>query len=103
MQEWIAPVCAVVVSVVLPFIINLCKNQNWSANVKRWVALIVSAIVGVCAAFLAGMPTPETLVQWVLSVIGGVQMAYAAFKSIGVTSGWLDALEGVGGGSESEE
>lgn len=95
-MEWIMPIATLILCVVLPYVVNLCKNAAWSANVKRWIALIISLIVGVATAFLSGAPTPETLVTWVLAVVGGVQIAYAAFKAIGVTSGWLDALEGIG-------
>lgn len=103
MNEWIAPVATLVICVVLPYIVNLLKKEQWSANVKRWVALVVSLAVGAAAGVIAGAPTPETLVTWILSVVGGVQVAYAAFKSIGITSGWLDALEGVGSKDTDEE
>lgn len=96
MATWIAPVATIVVCVVIPYVVNLCKNQTWSSNVKRWLAIAFSIIGGLAVGFISGAPTPETFVTWVLAVIGGVQIAYAAFKSVGVTSGWLDALEGVG-------
>lgn len=95
-MEWVTPVAAVVVCVVLPYIVNLCKKASWPTNAKRWIAIVVSAVVGICAGIIAGAPTPETLATWVFGVIGGVQIAYSAFKSIGVTSTWLDALEGIG-------
>ena len=44
-----------------------------------------------------GMPTDPT--AWVTSVfaaVGGVQVAYAAFKAVGVTDKWLDALLAMG-------
>lgn len=99
-MEWIAPAATIVIVVVLPYVVNLCKKAEWSANVKRWLAIGLSIIVGLATGLLAGMPTPETLVTWVLAVIGGVQLAYTAFKAIGVTSNWLDALEGIGGKDE---
>lgn len=99
-MEWIAPIATLIICVVLPYVVNLCKKAEWSANVKRWLAIALSVIVGVATGLLAGVPTPETLVTWVLAVIGGTQVAYAAFKAIGVTSGWLDALEGVGSKNE---
>lgn len=95
-MEWIVPVAMIIVCIVLPYVVNLCKKASWSANVKRWLAIAISAIVGIAAGVIAGTPTPETLVSWALSVVGGVQLAYAAFKSVGVTSTWLEALEGVG-------
>lgn len=96
MDAWNVPVATVVVCVVIPYIVNLCKNQNWSANVKRWLAIAFSLVGGIAVGFISGAPTPETFVTWILAIVGGVQVAYAAFKTIGVTSGWLDALEGVG-------
>lgn len=99
-MEWIAPIATLIICVVLPYVVNLCKKAEWSANVKRWLAIGLSIIVGVATGLLAGVPTPETLVTWVLAVIGGTQIAYAAFKAIGVTSGWLDALEGIGSKNE---
>lgn len=95
-MEWIAPVATVIVCVILPYVVNLVKKNQWSENVKRWLAIGMSIVVGICAGVIAGAPTPETFLSWVLTIVGGTQVAYAAFKSIGVTSGWLDALEGVG-------
>lgn len=96
MSEWIIPVATVITCVVLPYVVNLCKKAEWSANTKRWLAIGMSVLVGICAGLISGTPTPETFVSWVLAIVGGTQIAYAAFKSVGVTSGWLDALEGIG-------
>lgn len=96
MNEWITPIATLIICVVLPYVVNLCKKTQWSKNVKRWLAIGLSLIVGIATGVISGIPTSETLVTWVLAVIGGTQIAYSAFKSIGVTSTWLDALEGVG-------
>ena len=95
-MEWVGPIATLIIVVVLPYVVNLCKKAEWNANIKRWIAIGLSLIVGVATGVLSGVPTPETLLTWVLAVIGGTQVAYAAFKSIGITSSWLDALEGVG-------
>lgn len=95
-MEWIAPVATLIIVVVLPYVVNLCKKATWSTNAKRWIAIVLSLLVGIATGLLAGLPTAETFVTWVLAVIGGTQIAYSAFKSIGITSNWLDALEGVG-------
>lgn len=45
-------------------------------------------------ALVGGIPT--TPIEWVtciVTAIGAVQIAYAAFKSVGVTSKWLDSLQ----------
>lgn len=102
-MEWIMPIATLVLCVVLPYVVNLCKKAEWSANIKRWIAIVISVIVGIATGVLAGAPTPETLVTWVLAVIGGTQIAYAAFKAIGITSGWLDALEGIGSKTEASK
>lgn len=95
-MEWITPIATLIIVVVLPYVVNLCKKTSWSTNAKRWIAIVLSLVVGIATGLLAGLPTAETFVTWVLAVIGGTQIAYSAFKSIGVTSNWLDALEGVG-------
>ena len=44
-----------------------------------------------------GMPTDAS--AWVTSIfacVGGVQVAYASFKAVGVTDKWLDALLALG-------
>lgn len=94
-------IATIVLVVVLPYIVNLCKNDYWDANTKRWFAIAFSVLAGVATGLISGLPTDETLVMWTLAVIGGTQTAYALFKSVGVTSGWLDALEGIG--SKTEE
>lgn len=101
-MKWIVPIATLIVCVVLPYVVNLCKKTQWSTNTKRWIAIALSLIVGIATAVISGAPTPETLVTWVLAVIGGTQVAYSAFKSIGVTSGWLDALEGIGSDTSVE-
>lgn len=95
-MEWVTPIATLVIMIVLPFFVNLCTTEAVSSNAKRWIVIIVSVIVGLATGITAGMPTPETLVTWVLAVIGGVQVAYSAFKAIGITNTWLDALQGVG-------
>lgn len=95
-MEWVVPIATIVICVILPYVVNLIKKANWSTNTKRWIAIVISLIVGIATGVIQGLPTPETFVAWVLAVIGGVQVAYSLFASIGVTSNWLDALEGIG-------
>lgn len=96
MNEWITPIATIILVFAIPYVVNLCKKAEWSTNTKRWLAIAFSVVAGLATALMSGIPTPDTLVTWVLAVVGGVQVAYAAFKAIGVTSGWLDALEGIG-------
>lgn len=95
-MDWIQPVAALVLAVVIPFCVNLCTTTNTSSTIKRWIAVCASLVAGVATAFIGGVPSPESLVTWALAVVGGVQTAYTAFKSVGVTNAALDALEGVG-------
>lgn len=101
-MEWIAPIATIIIVILLPYVVNLCKNESWSAETKRLLAMCFSIVAGVATALISGVPTPETFVTWVLAVIGGVQLAYTAFKSVGVTSNWLDALEGIGSKTKAE-
>ena len=101
MKEWITPIATLVICVIMPYVVNLCKKSQWDKNVKRWLAIGVSLLVGVATGVISGIPTPETFVTWVLAVSVGTQDAYSAFKTIGVTSGWLDALEGIGSKPET--
>lgn len=95
-MEWVSGIAALIIVVLLPFFVNLCTTDAVSSNAKRWIVIIVSVLVGLATGITAGLPTPETIVTWVLAVIGGVQVAYSAFKAIGLTNKWLDALQGVG-------
>lgn len=96
MNAWIAPIAGIVIAIVIPFAVNLCTTTNCSGQTKRIIALVFSMAGGVACGFLSGMPTPETLLTWMLAVLGGVQTAYTAFKSVGVTSNWLEAALNIG-------
>lgn len=102
-MEFIVPIATLVVVVVLPFFVNLCTTEAISSNVKRWIVIVVSLLVGIATGVLSGFPTPETLVTWVLACLGGVQLSYSAFKSIGITNTWLEALQGIGTNGENEK
>lgn len=100
MSNWITPIAMVILVVAIPYVVNLCKKSEWTSDTKRWLSICCSIVAGLATAFLSGAPTPDTLVTWVLAVVGGVQISYTAFKSIGITSNWLDALEGIGSSEE---
>lgn len=89
--------CTVVLSLVLPFALQLVKTETISSNASRWVALGVSVLAGVVTGLVGGVPKDAG--EWatcVFAVVGGVQAAYTLFKQLGVTDKWLDALLGVG-------
>ena len=95
-MSWTVAIAGLVSAFVLPFVIALIKRNQWSENVKRWVAIVVTVLVGIAAGILFGIPTPETLAVFVVAVCGAMNVAYALFKSIGITVNWLDALSDIG-------
>ena len=95
-MSWTVAIAGLISAFVLPFVIALIKRNQWSENVKRWVAVIVTVLVGIAAGVLFGVPTPETLAVFVVAVYGAMNAAYALFKSIGITVNWLDALSDLG-------
>lgn len=92
-------VAAIVAVVVIPFLVNAIKTNAMTGNVARWVAVIVSVIGGIIVGLIGGMPTtPEAWLTTVFAIVGGVQFAYSAFKSVGITNAWLEALLNVNTG-----
>lgn len=84
---------AIVAVIVIPFLTNAIKTKAMSGNVARWMAIIVSIIGGIIVGLVGGVPTtPEAWLTTIFAIVGGVQVAYSAFKSVGVTNAWLDAL-----------
>lgn len=87
-------VCTVLV---VPYIVQAIKSKAMTGNMARWIAIAVSALCGAFTAMAGGIPTDAS--AWVTSIfacVGGVQVAYAAFKTVGVTDKWLDALLALG-------
>lgn len=101
-MSWTVAIAGLISAFVLPFVIALIKRNQWSENVKRWVAVIVTVFVGISAGVLFGIPTPETLAVFVVAVYGAMNAAYALFKSIGITVNWLDALSDLGSTTKVE-
>lgn len=87
-------VCTVLV---VPYIVQAIKTKAMSGSAARWTAIGVSALCGVLTAMAGGVPSdPSAWVTSIFAAVGGVQVAYAAFKSVGVTDKWLDALLALG-------
>ena len=92
-------VAAIVAMVVIPFLVNAIKTNAMTGNVARWVAMIVSVIGGIIVGLIGGVPTtPEAWLTTVFAIVGGVQFAYSAFRSVGITNAWLEALLNVNTG-----
>lgn len=84
-------------ALIIPWLVQLIKTKAMSSEVARWVALGVSLAAGVVTGLASGIPsTPEQWVTCILAVVGGIQVAYTAFKAVGVTNAWLDALLNIG-------
>lgn len=87
----------VVTVIVVPYLVQTIKTQAMSGNAARWVAIAVSALCGALTAMANGIPTdPSAWVTSIFACVGGVQVAYAAFKAVGITSKWLDSLLALG-------
>lgn len=101
-MPWLQPVCAIVLAIVLPFVIQYCKAKGEISGAAKFaIATVFSVLAGVATAAVGGFPDLSTaegwgsLVSWLFAMIGGTQVAYASFKEIGFTADWLDALSGV--------
>lgn len=94
-------VSTIVLSLIVPFAVQLIKTEAMSGTAARVLALACSALAGVVTGFVGGIPAdPGAWVTAIFATVGGVQAAYTLFKGVGVTSKWLDALLGVGGVGE---
>ena len=113
-------IAAIVLSFAVPFAVQLIKTELMSetaaatdsrfgaardfierleamtGKAARILALGCSLLAGVVTGFVGGVPAdPGAWVTCAFAVVGGVQAAYTLFKSVGITSKWLDALLGV--------
>lgn len=87
----------IITALVVPYVVALIKNQTLTGNKARWIAIGVSVAAGAVTALVSGLPTaPFEWVVCILAAVGAMQFAYSAFKSVGITCGWLDALNGIG-------
>jgi hypothetical protein len=93
----------VLLVLVVPFAIQAVKTKAMSANASRVVALVLSLTAGAIGGFINGIPeTPALWVTAIFAVVGGIQTAYTAFKAVGITNKWLDALLEIGNVSAAE-
>ena len=94
---WIQEYWPFLFTVALPFVIAAIAKAEWSSQAKSWLALGLSAVVGVVGAYVAGIPfTPANLVILAALVRTGTQVAYDLFKRAGITNVWLDELLAIG-------
>ena len=96
-------VAAIVSVLVVPFLVQAIKTHAMSGNVARFVSILVSIAAGVIIGFVGGIPAnPGAWLTAVFAIVGGVQTAYAAFRAVGITDRWLDALLNLGNVSPPE-
>lgn len=87
---------AIVLSLIVPFAVQLIKTQAMEGKAARLLALACSLLAGIVTGLVGGTPSdPGAWVTCAFAVVGGVQAAYTLFKGVGITNKWLDALLGV--------
>ncbi|MEE8666826.1 MAG: hypothetical protein SOI13_01680 [Bifidobacterium mongoliense] len=90
-------IAAIVSAILVPFLVQAIKTHAMGATTARFVSILVSLLAGVVTGFVGGLPAdPGAWLTTIFAVVGGVQTAYAAFRAVGVTSRWLDALLNLG-------
>lgn len=103
-MEGMEAVALVATSLVVPFAVQLVKAGAVRGAAARWLAIGTSLAAGAVCAAAAGIPeSPALWAQACFAAVGGTQAAYAAYKSVGVTSRWLDALAAVRANPEEKE
>lgn len=96
-------IALVVTALVVPYVVALIRNEAITGSKARWLAIGVSILAGIVAGLVGGIPA--TVGDWVtctFAAVGGVQVTYTAFRSIGVTSKWLNALMELNVGGKHE-
>lgn len=94
-------IALLVTALIVPFVVQLIRHEALTGRAAFWVATCVSVLAGLVSGFIGGIPA--NAVAWVTCIfaaVGGVQVAYAAFRGIGITNKWLDALADVHLGGE---
>ena len=83
----------IVTAVAVPYVVALIRGGGITGSKARWLAIGVSVLAGIVVGFVGGIPaTPSAWITCVMAAIGAVQAAYTLFRSVGVTSKWLEAL-----------
>lgn len=86
----------IITAIAVPYVVALIKSEAITGNRARWLAIGISIAAGIVTALASGIPaTPMDVIVCVITAIGAVQLAYSAFKSVGVTCKWLDALSAI--------
>lgn len=86
----------IIVSLAVPWAVQLIKTKAVEGNAARWMAIALSILAGIATGLIAGIPTDVSAwVTCIFACVGSVQVAYAMFRAVGITSKWLDALGNV--------
>lgn len=92
-MTWIELIAIIITAIVVPYVVQLIKTNTITGKKAQWLAIGISLVAGIVTALISGIPdTPTAWIMCIIAAIGAVQLAYTAFKSVGITSGWLDAL-----------
>ncbi len=92
-MEYMSVVLALVVSVVIPWVVQLIKTKAIVGKAALILAVALSVLGAVVTALVAGIPIdPASWASFIVLTVVSVQGFYGLFKAAGVTSKWLDAL-----------
>lgn len=92
-MEYIPVISTVLTVLVIPWVVQLIKTEALGGRAAQWLSLGITVLFGMMAGLLTGIP--ETAAGWMtflFATVGGVQVAYTTFKSVGITNKWLEAL-----------
>lgn len=96
-MTYIEMLSILIASLVIPYGVQLIKTKAIGAKAARWLAIGTSLVAGLLCGLVGGVPTtPAALLTCAFATIGGVQTAYAAYRSVGFTNKWLESLQAVG-------
>lgn len=84
-----------------PYLIALINRPSWSSQVKRWVMVGVAVAVALVTASLNGQFSPfnwQSLLSYLVMMVGATQISYNALKSLSPTKASLDKVENAASG-----
>lgn len=92
-MNWIEMIGLLITGIIVPYVVQLIKTEAITGSKARLLTTVISIAAGLVVFFAAGVPhTPYDLIVCLFAAGGAVQFAYSAFKAVGVTNEWLEAL-----------
>jgi len=86
-----------VVGILLPAVIAVVKQADWSKAAKTVAALLVCVLAGAVTAYFDGALTPTDLAKDVMVIILAAQTAYRAFWKPSGIDGAIERATTIGG------